>query len=174
MTEPIEANGSKHRIDRDNSEPIPVGGEGRQKAKSKSRAARYLRVVTRRPRSSTPKPQSEKTASDAALNPPEHLSEGVRSWWLSVIKTYALEPHHIRLLQLAGEAWDRAQQARVIIDKEGITFRDDRKNYRTHPAVGIEKDARIGFARLIRELDLDVEPPSSSRTGPPSLRSIRR
>ncbi|CAN7517096.1 P27 family phage terminase small subunit [Mesorhizobium caraganae] len=106
-------------------------------------------------------------------NPPEHLSDQAKTWWRGVVQDYVLEPHHLRLLQLAAEAWDRAQQARAVIDKEGITTTDDRKNVRAHPAVGIEKDARTGFARLVRELDLDVElPPNRSR--PPGLRSNRR
>jgi hypothetical protein len=46
---------------------------------------------------------------------------------------------------------------------------------RIHPAAGVERDSCIGFARLLRELDLDVEPPSSGRLPqPPALRSNRR
>ncbi|ESY15187.1 P27 family phage terminase small subunit [Mesorhizobium sp. LNJC394B00] len=106
-------------------------------------------------------------------NPPGHLSDEAKAWWRRVVTDFELEGHHLRLLQLAAEAWDRSQQARAVIDKEGITTVDDRKNVRAHPAVGIEKDARTGFARLVRELDLDVEVPPS-RTRPPGLRSNRR
>ena len=44
---------------------------------------------------------------------------------------------------------------------------------RPHPCVGIERDARLAVARLVRELDLDVEPPVSERIGPAGLRSNR-
>lgn len=53
-----------------------------------------------------------------------------------------------------------------VADREGPTFVDDRKNVRAHPAIAIERDARVGFARLVRELDLDTEPPTPSRTSP--------
>lgn len=98
--------------------------------------------------------------------PPGHLSEDAKSWWRTVLQHFDLEEHHLRLLRLACEAWDRAQQARAILDRDGITFTDDRKNIRAHPAVAIEKDARTGFARLVRELDLDaVDPPASRQRG---------
>src|SRR5918994_2004384 len=91
---------------------------------------------------------------------PKHLSEPSRNWWRSCVREYSLEPHHLKLLQSAAECWDRQQQARAILDREGITFVDDRGNARVHPAVAVERDARVGFARLIRELDLDVDAPS--------------
>src|SRR5687768_4787658 len=105
---------------------------------------------------------------------PRHLSEASRTWWRTCVKEFRLEQHHLKLLQSACECWDRLQAARQIIDKEGLTFVDDRGNVRAHPAIAIERDARIGFCRLVRELDLDVEPPASDRTAPAALRSNRR
>lgn len=90
---------------------------------------------------------------------PGHLSEAAAAWWRSVVDTYALEDHHLRLLTLACQAWDRGEQARAILATDGITFRDDRENIRAHPAVAIEKDARAAFARLLAALDLDTEMP---------------
>ena len=103
--------------------------------------------------------------------PPSHLSPDTSVWWRSVVKDYALEPHHLRLLTLAAESWDRCTQAREALAQDGICFRDDRGNVRSHPAVSIEKDSRIAFARLIREMDLDTEPPPTNRFGPRSLAS---
>ena len=106
--------------------------------------------------------------------PPQHLSASCSTWWKTVVTDFKLEDHHLRLLQLACEAWDRCQQAREILARESITFRDDRENIRPHPAITIEKDARTAFARLVRELDLDTEPPvPTGRSRPPALASNR-
>ena len=79
----------------------------------------------------------------------------------------------MRLLTLAAEALDRCAQAREAVDKDGLTVRTADGGLKTHPCIAIERDARLAFARLLRELDLDVEPPASDRR-PPSLRSNRR
>src|SRR3712207_2253034 len=56
--------------------------------------------------------------------PPAHLTPATREWWKSVVEDYELEPHHLRLLQLAGEAWDRSQQARQVLTVEGLTYQN--------------------------------------------------
>ncbi|WP_312015860.1 P27 family phage terminase small subunit [Bradyrhizobium sp. JYMT SZCCT0428] len=105
---------------------------------------------------------------------PAHLSDSTRVWWRLVVRDYELEAHHLRLLQAAGECWDRLQQARELLARDGLVIEGREGGMRPHPAAAIERDSRIAFARLIRELDLDVEPPTSTRTGPASLRSNRR
>jgi len=88
---------------------------------------------------------------------PGHLTPRTRRWWVSVVEEYELEDHHVKLLSLAAEAWDRGQQARAILDAEGISYVDRFGAPRARPEVAVERDSRIAFARLLRELDLDVE-----------------
>ncbi|WP_018262368.1 P27 family phage terminase small subunit [Methylobacterium sp. WSM2598] len=106
--------------------------------------------------------------------PPEHLSEATQRWWRAVVEDYDLEGHHLRLLQLAAEAWDQCQTARTAIAERGMTFDDRFGSPRARPEVAIERDSRLAFARLVRELDLDVEPPGEGRSRPPALLSNRR
>lgn len=103
---------------------------------------------------------------------PQHLQPKTRAWWRAVVNGYELEPHHVRLLTLAAEAWDRGQDARELVATEGAVYRDRFDQPRAHPAVAIERDARLAFARLLRELDLDVEPPAEGPR-PPSLQRFR-
>ena len=95
---------------------------------------------------------------------PAHLRPGTRQWYEQVAGEYVLESHHLRLLQLAAESWDRAQEAREALAKHGLTHVDRFNAPRPRPEAAIERDSRIGFARLIRELSLDVvAPPEESR-----------
>jgi len=94
----------------------------------------------------------------ATPEPPRHLSRDARAWWRLVVERYELEEQHLRLLQLAGEAWDRAQAARVALAKHGTVYADRFGQPRARPEVAIERDARLAFARLLRELDLEGEP----------------
>ena len=105
--------------------------------------------------------------------PPAHLSKGAADWWGDVCRDYELEPHHLRLLQAACEAWDRMQLAREAVVAGGITFKAANGDLKANPAVAIERDARTAFARLVRELDLDAGAPAESRR-PPALQSNRR
>lgn len=100
-------------------------------------------------------------------NAPTHLEPATRKWFAQVLKDYELEEHHIKLLTLAAEAWDRCKQARKAIAEHGLTFDDRFGRPCPRPEVGIERDSRIAFARLLRELNLDVAPPENR---PPRLR----
>lgn len=107
------------------------------------------------------------------LTAPRHLKASTRLWFEGVLGEYELEPHHIRLLTLAGEALDRGCEAREALAKHGLTYDDKRGMPHARPEVAIERDSRTAFARLLRELDLDVDdaPPAPR---PPALRSNRR
>lgn len=95
---------------------------------------------------------------------PKHLARDTAAWWRATVAEYEdMEDHHVRLLTLCAEAWDRAEQARVLLAEHGITFVDRYGQPRARPEVNIERDARIAFARLLRELDLDGEPEPDPR-----------
>jgi len=100
---------------------------------------------------------------------PAHLADATRKWFRSVVTEFRLEPHHVRLLTLTCECWDRCTQAREAIAKDGAYLPDRFGQLRAHPGIAVERDAKISFARLIRELDLDVEPPAAS-PAPPLLK----
>lgn len=98
---------------------------------------------------------------------PKHLQPATAKWWSAVVADFNLEAHHIRILTLAAEAWDRCQQARKALKKEGLTYKDRFGQPKTRPEVAIERDSRIAFARLVRELGLEVEEPGDAR--PPRI-----
>ena len=94
---------------------------------------------------------------------PDHLEAATRAWWSGVVAGWQLDEHHVRMLTLAAEAWDRGQAARAALEAEGLTYEDRFGQPRARPEVAIERDSRIAFARLVRELDLDRPPPAPSR-----------
>ncbi|MCC7181171.1 MAG: P27 family phage terminase small subunit [Acidobacteria bacterium] len=101
--------------------------------------------------------------------PPRHLSAPSRAWWKAIVRDYALADHQLRTLTAACEAWDRKDQARDVLTAEGLTFTTKHGEKRPHPAVAIERDARVAFLRAVRELALEGgDEPEDSR--PPRLR----
>ena len=106
--------------------------------------------------------------------PPAHLSDATRAWWKQVTADYDLAPHHLHLLRLCCEALDAAEEARKALAANGMTHLDRHGILRLRPEVALQRDSRLAAVRIIRELDLDIEPPVSTRTAPPALRSNRR
>jgi P27 family predicted phage terminase small subunit len=120
-----------------------------------------------------PKAKTRLKAVPAPSDPaPEYLRAETRDWVRDVSRDFLLEHHHRRLLLLAAEAYDRAAEARETIQREGPYYDDRFEQPRAHPALAVERDSRIAFARLVRELGLEEEPRTS--TAPLALKPRRR
>jgi phage terminase small subunit len=101
------------------------------------------------------------------MKTPSHLRPATKRWFAEMSGLYAMEPQHLELLTLAAEARDRAEQARARIAQDGA-YVEGRYGLRAHPAIAVERDARLAFARLVRELQLDdQQPPGAPR--PPAI-----
>lgn len=94
---------------------------------------------------------------------PGHLSPRARTFWRKIASEYVLESHQLELLRRVCEAMDTADQARSLLAAEGLTTSDRYDQLKAHPAVNIERDARLAIARLLRELNLAAEEPADSR-----------
>jgi len=89
---------------------------------------------------------------------PKFLSAKSREFFREVINVYQLEDFHIKLLILACESLDQIEIARLQIEKEGSYYINRFDEPRPHPALKEFKDNKIIFAKLIKQLDLEVEP----------------
>lgn len=74
---------------------------------------------------------------------PRHLRAATRRWWYEVVGVYDLEPHHLRLLQAACEAWDRMTEAREALKRDGSYLPDRYGGRKAHPALRVESDCRV-------------------------------
>jgi phage terminase small subunit len=154
------------------------GGVGRRlqmagTSRLKDRRARTLAIASppfkrvERPRISSNRPKSARNHGGFAIKPlaspsaPAHLKPETAAWWTLVLEDYDLQPHHIRLLTAAATAWDRADQAREAIELDGPYQRDRYGGFKSHPALAVERDSRLAFARLLRELSLEDSPGDS-------------
>jgi len=98
---------------------------------------------------------------------PKHLSKESLEWSQRIFETYELELHHVKLLTSAAECLDRIAECRTAIKRDGVFFKDRFQNIKPHPALQEERNHRIAFAKLVRELNLSEEPAESR---PPYLK----
>jgi phage terminase small subunit len=109
-------------------------------------------------------------ATQTAVEPPEHLSKAMQNWWRSVLEDFALEASAVRILQLAAEAYDRCQRARESLEVSGDVFVDRWNQPKARPETIIARDSAALFARLCRELNLDVGDGNDARLPRPAGR----
>ena len=88
---------------------------------------------------------------------PRELNTRGRKFWRQITTDFDLtEHHHFELLKQACFCLDRVETARKTLEKEGLFVLNRFNECREHPALKVEKDNRALFARLIRELGLDI------------------
>jgi phage terminase small subunit len=88
-------------------------------------------------------------------SPPEHLSGRSKELWCEYIGHEIKSPGRITLFQTGLEALDRAEQARLLVEKEGLTTVTGRSGVsHAHPALAIEKEAKSQFVRIWKILGL--------------------
>jgi phage terminase small subunit len=97
---------------------------------------------------------AKKQKSSKPPEPASHLSVEMRKFWAEVVGEYELEAEALLTLQVAAEAWDRAQQARELVTKEGLVLAN-----RRHPALETERQCHATFLKAIRALGLDIVAP---------------
>ena len=87
------------------------------------------------------------------------LSDEASTWLHYLDCRFELEPHERMLAKQAAETWDEIAAAKALVDKEGLMVRTDRGGWKSNPATSVLKDARLLFARLVKQLDLGAELP---------------
>ena len=96
-----------------------------------------------------------------------HLDPSTAAWVQEIFSEFELERHKVKILIQAGGTLDRINAAREVIDREGAFYTDKEGRPRKHPALDAERNDRVVFARLLRELNLSEEAPDPR---PPALR----
>ncbi len=85
---------------------------------------------------------------------PEHLSKEAHELWRWALYEYQLNRDELHLLLMACEAMDRCIQARKRLAKQGLTYTDRFGQPKSRPEIAIERDSRLAFARLVKQLGL--------------------
>jgi P27 family predicted phage terminase small subunit len=93
------------------------------------------------------------------MRAPKHLSKEAKRIWRDIVAEYAIDDvAGLKILRVALEALDRAQAAREIIDRDGMTLTDKFGQTKSHPLLANERDSRAAFLAGVKALNLDIEP----------------
>ena len=105
--------------------------------------------------------------SENELPVPEGLSERSQKLWQEATARRCRSACRLELLTQALRALDRAEAARRIIGREGMTTRTVTTNaVHAHPALKVEQQARGQFLRSWKALGLSWDPLVDGRAGP--------
>ena|SRR3990172_9175932 len=96
--------------------------------------------------------------------PPKHLSAAAKRLWRSLTTEFVIaDAAGLAILVSGLEAYDRAADARLLLDRDGAFFMDRYKQPRAHPLAAVERDSRAAWMSALKQLNLDCLP---ARPGP--------
>lgn len=94
---------------------------------------------------------------------PKHLSRAAKELWQTIVGDYDLESHQLEILRLLCETLDRLELCRKQLKRDGMFSVNRFGETRPHCALKEERENKVLFARLSRELNLDIELSDSPR-----------
>jgi len=95
---------------------------------------------------------------------PSHLKTEGKKFWRQVLRDFDLsDAHHLKILESACQCLDRIEQAKDDLKKDGLYFIDRFGQPKERPSNKTERDNKVLFARLLRELALDINFPEDAR-----------
>lgn len=113
-------------------------------------------------------------STKGSVKPPTFLGKKGRNFFKKQAEKYHFDDQHgIELLTHAAQVLDRLEDVRKRIDEEGLLVTNRFGELRENPAVKVERDQKILFARLVRELNFDI-PEDEEYTRPPRFHHPRR
>jgi P27 family predicted phage terminase small subunit len=93
------------------------------------------------------------------IKPPNSLSKEAKTLWKGLQTEYGInDAAGLDLLTDYCFFYDRREAARAKIRKEGITIEDRFGQTIAHPATRIERDCSAAMLKILRALNLDLEP----------------
>ena len=66
------------------------------------------------------------------------------------------DPGQLAILDTALAAWDRWQQCRAILDRDGLTTVDRWGQKKAHPLCSVERDSRAAYLSGLKLLGVDI------------------
>ncbi len=106
------------------------------------------------------------TAEPVDFTPPEHLSDRSKALWLAVVPSRAMSAGRLAMIQVALEALDRADEARLAVRRDGLTTKTATTgDVHVNPLVKIERECRAQFAKIWESLGLAWETRTDGMTG---------
>jgi P27 family predicted phage terminase small subunit len=86
---------------------------------------------------------------------PKHLKTASKRLWEKLLSDYHIDDSAgLALLEAACFAYQRGEEARELVRREGLTVTDRFKQIRPHPGVAIERDSRAQMIAALRALKL--------------------
>ncbi|MBZ5500493.1 MAG: P27 family phage terminase small subunit [Acidobacteriia bacterium] len=103
-----------------------------------------------------------------AVKPPKNQSKKARILWRELQAEYQIEDAAgLDLLADYCQFFDRREQARVLIRQNGPTVLDRFQQIQVNPACRVERDSSAAMIKILRQLNLDVEPTRDRPGRPP-------